>query len=142
MMQSAAQRSSHSKQKGREHESRSEVADTAWPFAAAFQRTQSIRRVRWTELGYIGTVTYNTEECDLVVPLAGSCMPFVLRSRGRFQILGDCYTHRTVDGELICIAANTEALPADRLTPGIDSTQYSVNVGEGQDAVLQDTVMT
>lgn len=110
---------------------------------AATQRTQSSRRVSRTKIKYIGTVTYNTEECDLVVLLAGSCMPFVLRQKeDRIHIVGDCYTHRMMDGELICSAAIPGAIPADRLTPGNDSTQYSVNVGEGQDAVLQDSVMT
>ena len=122
--------------------SQDRMVDDAWPFAAALQRTQRGRRLCWTERGYVGTATYDTEEGDLIVLFEGFRMPFVLRRKDdKFQIVGDCYVHGIMDGELMCIAENPDESPPDRLCISKDMTKYCIRLSEESIATFQDFVI-
>lgn len=118
------------------------MVDEAWPFAAALQRTQRGRRLCWTQRGYIGTATHDTEEGDLIVLFEGFRMPFVLRRKDdKFQIVGDCYIHGIMDGELMCLAGNPDAFPPDQLSIGQDGTKYCIKLGHRELATSQDFII-
>ena len=79
------------------------LLDQAWRYENAVQEVQKGRRICVTKGGYMGITTYDTEMGDLLVILEGFTMPFVLRRKGdHFVIVGDCYIHGIMDGELVC----------------------------------------
>ncbi|CAG8980594.1 hypothetical protein HYALB_00013577 [Hymenoscyphus albidus] len=53
---------------------------------------------------FMGLGPYNASVGDHVYILFGVDVPFVLRrmeSKGNFRIIGDCYTHGFMDGEIL-----------------------------------------
>ena len=59
------------------------------------------RRLVKTASGYFGLAPRHTKIGDLAVLLAGSRAPFILRKSGqRYMIVGDCYLHGVMSGEL------------------------------------------
>ena len=80
------------------------LLDEAWPYECALQDVHKGRRICVTKGRYMGVTTYDTEKGDLLVMLEGFTMPFVLRPTGdNFVIIGDCYIHGIMDGELACV---------------------------------------
>ncbi len=80
------------------------LLDQAWPYECALQDVHKGRRICVIKGRYMGVTTYDTEKGDLLVMLEGFAMPFVLRPKGdQFVIIGDCYIHRIMDGELACV---------------------------------------
>ncbi|KAK1671239.1 heterokaryon incompatibility protein-domain-containing protein [Colletotrichum godetiae] len=86
---------------------------------------------------YIGTVPWNAQVEDYVVLLEGFRTPFVLRKlpnstgscvRDEFQIIGDCYVHGIMDGELL--------KPIDGLADNLEVEQVGVNA-EGKEYAVE-----
>ncbi|KXH34795.1 hypothetical protein CSAL01_00376 [Colletotrichum salicis] len=86
---------------------------------------------------YIGTVPWNAQVEDYVVLLEGFRTPFVLRklpnSTGscggdEFQIIGDCYVHGIMDGELL--------RPIDGLEDNLEVEQVGVDA-EGKEYAVE-----
>ena len=95
------------------------LLDEAWPYESALQDVHKGRRICVTKGRYMGVTTYDTEKGDLLVLLEGFTMPFVLRPNGdNFVIIGDCYIHGIMDGELACV-------PEAKF--GLDTSQCGVN---------------
>ena len=95
------------------------LLDEAWPYECALQDVHKGRRICVTKGRYMGVTTYDTEKGDILVMLEGFTMPFVLRPNGdNFMIVGDCYIHGIMDGELACI-------PEPEF--GLDSSQCGVD---------------
>ena len=79
------------------------LLDQAWRYESAVQEVQKGRRICVTKGGYMGVTTHDAEKGDLLVIFQGFTMPFVLRRKDDdFLIVGDCYIHGIMDGELIC----------------------------------------
>ena len=130
-------RHQHEKTSGQDH-----MVDEAWPFAAALGRTQRGRRLCWTQRGYVGTATHDTEEGDLIVLFEGFRMPFVLRRKeDKFQIVGDCYIHGIMDGDLMCLPENADTFPPDRLCVAQDGTKYCIELVNKEPATFQDFII-
>lgn len=76
-------------------------------FQACISLVCSWRRFFITESGHMGIAPLNTQKGDVVAVLFGSTIPFVLRPvqneevRNRYQLLGECYVHGVMDGELV-----------------------------------------
>ena len=95
------------------------LLDEAWPYECALQDVHKGRRICVTKGRYMGVTTYDTEKGDLLALLEGFAMPFVLRPKGdNFVIIGDCYIHGIMDGELACV-------PEAKF--GLDASQYGVD---------------
>ncbi|KAK1638470.1 hypothetical protein BDP81DRAFT_470713 [Colletotrichum phormii] len=86
---------------------------------------------------YIGTVPWNAQVKDYVVLLEGFRTPFVLRKLPKstescggdeFQIIGDCYVHGIMDGELL--------RPIDGLEDNLEVEQVGVDV-EGKEYAVE-----
>ena len=74
----------------------------SWPFEVAFQEAHKGRRFCATKDGYMCTAPYDTERGDVVAILEGFRTPFVLRKSGdNWKLVGDCYVHCIMDGELV-----------------------------------------
>ncbi|KAG0647797.1 Heterokaryon incompatibility protein [Hyphodiscus hymeniophilus] len=78
----------------------------SWPFEKVMQDTHRGRRFGITACGHVGVFPGETRNGDLVVLLPGATMPFVLRRSGddRHILIGNCYLHGVMDGELVCDA--------------------------------------
>ena len=95
------------------------LLDEAWPYECALQDVHKGRRICVTKGRYMGITTYDTEKGDLLVMFEGFAMPFVLRPKGDdFIIIGDCYIHGIMDGQLACVPE------ADF---GLDASQHGVD---------------
>lgn len=58
------------------------------------------RRLIKTETGHLGLAPRDAEIGDVVVLIAGSPAPFILRKAGScYKIVGDCYLHGVMNGE-------------------------------------------
>ena len=80
------------------------LLDEAWPYECVLQDVHKGRRICVTKGRYMGVTTYDTKKGDLLVMFEGFAMPFVLRPEGdNFVIIGDCYIHGVMDGELVCV---------------------------------------
>ena len=81
--------------------------------ATAIQREATLRATRvlaWrrlvtTDAGYLGIVPAGAEAGDMIAMLGGCGVPLVLRPRGedrpRFSIIGECYVHDVMSGEVL-----------------------------------------
>ena len=95
------------------------LLDEAWPYECALQDVHKGRKICVTKGRYMGVTTYDTEKGDLLVMFEGFAMPFVLRPKGdNFVIIGDCYIHGVMDGELACV-------PEAKF--GLDASQHGVD---------------
>ena len=87
-----------------------------WPFAMALQEAQRGRRFVLLRGGMLALVPSDAEPGDHVLLLEGARVPFVVRSvvsgpeatqveaghdSGTFKLVGDCYVHGIMDGEMI-----------------------------------------
>lgn len=88
---------------------------------------------------FMGTVPWNTENEDYVVLLEGFRTPFVLRRSGEgsdgndeFTVIGDCYVHGVMDGELLSWADEVdEKLEPDYVSKDEEGREYAVRTPEG-----------
>lgn len=88
---------------------------------------------------FMGTVPWNTEDEDYVVQLEGFRTPFVLRRSGEgrdgndeFTVIGDCYVHVVMDGELLSWADEVdEKLEPDYVSKDEEGREYAVRTPEG-----------
>ena len=84
----------------------------SWPFEVALQEAHKGRRFCLTGNKYMCTAPYNAERGDVVVLLEGFRTPFVFRQEGDYwRVVGDCYVHGTMDGELIVPLEGLGAIP-------------------------------
>ena len=84
------------------------ATDQKW--AMAIEVTNAINRASWarvffvTASGYIGIGPLGTQHYDEVYKFLGAQVPFKVRRREgvpeRYQLLGECYVHSFIDGEL------------------------------------------
>ncbi|CZR65971.1 uncharacterized protein PAC_15871 [Phialocephala subalpina] len=89
-----------------------ELRKKSWPFEVAFQEAHKGRRFCATREGYLCTAPYNTERGDRVVLFEGFKIPFILRREDEdWKIVGDCYVHGIMDGELVIPVQDGEAKP-------------------------------
>ncbi|OHE93858.1 hypothetical protein CORC01_10879 [Colletotrichum orchidophilum] len=89
----------------------------------------------------IGTIPWNAQVEDYVVLLEGFRTPFILRKgldhaeageREIFHIIGDCYVHGVMDGELLRpIGRVEERLKADQVGVNDQGGEYAVRGPEG-----------
>jgi hypothetical protein len=91
------------------------VSRRAWlegalfPFLTVMGRFQDGRRTCITQNFYFGTVPEDAENGDVIAILVGFSVPFVLRqvsgcaggSANEYKLVGHCYMHGIMDGELI-----------------------------------------
>ena len=95
------------------------LLDEAWPYECALQDVHKGRKICVTKGRYMGITTYDTEKGDLLVMFEGFAMPFALRPKGdNFVIIGDCYIHGIMDGELACVPETKFGLDASQ--QGVD----------------------
>ncbi|WYZ42722.1 hypothetical protein EsH8_VI_000421 [Colletotrichum jinshuiense] len=90
---------------------------------------------------FIGTVPWNADVGDYVVLLEGFRTPFVLRKCQEdtsskepetFEIVGDCYVHGAMDGELMCWKDDIEEeLKAEQVRLNNDGREYAVKTPQG-----------
>ncbi|EXF79321.1 hypothetical protein CFIO01_02056 [Colletotrichum fioriniae PJ7] len=90
---------------------------------------------------YMGTVPWNAQVEDYVVLLEGFRTPFVLRKirnddqsggEDAFQIIGDCYVHGVMDGELLRPIDNLkETLKVEQVGVDAEGEEYAVEGLEG-----------
>jgi hypothetical protein len=92
-----------------DEEEQSALRKKSGPFEVAFQEAHKGRRFCTTGDGYMCTTPYDTERGDVVVILEGFRTPFVLRKSGDdWRLVGDCYVHDIMDGELVAPLRNCE----------------------------------
>jgi hypothetical protein len=69
-----------------------------------------------TKMGLVGVGPYDTKKGDLCVALLGGDVPFVLRKETDKQILvGDCYVHGIMNGELAHLPNDKKTLIREQL---------------------------
>ena len=72
------------------------------PFRQSFRKTTFCRRIFTTEKGYIGVGPADACQGDILCILPGCSVPLVLRRRQwHHELIGDCYVHGIMDGEVI-----------------------------------------
>lgn len=114
-----------------DEEEESELRRKAWPFEVALQEAHKGRRFCITKEGYMCTTPYNTERGDVVVLFEGFKAPFVLRKEANdWKIVGDCYFHGIMDGELLVPAQDANANP-DEVSTAAKGQQFVIRAGEG-----------
>ncbi|KAF8866367.1 hypothetical protein BDZ45DRAFT_579097 [Acephala macrosclerotiorum] len=61
------------------------------------------RRMCFTTSGYIGSVPHESQIGDMICIFEGGKVPFVVRNKsgGGQQLVGECYIHGIMDGELM-----------------------------------------
>ncbi|KAL2194274.1 hypothetical protein P885DRAFT_43556 [Corynascus similis CBS 632.67] len=78
--------------------------EAIWPFQAAVLKTGQGYRFGITACGYMGLFPKECESGDLVAIIPGASTPFVVRpdrSGASFTLVGDCYIHGIMRGELL-----------------------------------------
>lgn len=114
------------------------LLDEAWPYECALQDVHKGRRICVTKGRYMGITTYDTEKGDLLVMFEGFAMPFVLRSKGDdFIIIGDCYIHGIMDGELACVPEANFGLDASQHDVDKNGNDFCVRLLTGGFATFQ-----
>ncbi|KAF2679681.1 hypothetical protein K458DRAFT_113171 [Lentithecium fluviatile CBS 122367] len=74
-------------------------------------QAQNRRQLGLTDKQLLGTFPDETRVGDLVVIFLGAAMPFVLRAVGEnYQLVGACYVHGIMDGELVEVSKETEGV--------------------------------
>lgn len=112
----------------------------AWPYEAAMQEVHKGRRICATVAGYFGIATCDTEKEDLLAVFEGFGMPFVLRRKGQeFMLIGECYIHGVMDGELMC--AEIDQLDGSRIVEDKNGDQFGIRKPEGEFATLENLVL-
>ena len=76
----------------------------------AFRAAVEGRRFAVTSKGYMGLFPRTTEIGDSVCVFLGSHIPFVVRRRGggEFELVGECYVHGIMDGEIVAMDLKKE----------------------------------
>jgi len=83
-------------------------------FSRLFRPTTAGSAFAITESGLMGLVPELTEDVDLVCVLPGFEMPLLVGSvegdggEGRYQLVGPCYIHGIMDGEILLKDYTTE----------------------------------
>ncbi|KAL0936375.1 ankyrin and het domain-containing protein [Colletotrichum truncatum] len=93
------------------------------------------------ETHFMGTLPWNAEVEDYVVVLEGFKTPFVLRKCNQdtgngevegFQLIGDCYVHGIMDGELLQLADQVdEQLASEYFGSNNEGQRYAVRAPQG-----------
>lgn len=84
--------------------------------------------------GFIANVPWNAEKKDLVVMLEGFSTPFVVRKRDdseEFELIGDCYVHGVMDGELLRDAEESLELSEEQIGVDENGRRYAVRAPDG-----------
>jgi hypothetical protein len=109
----------------------STLRSQSWPFEVAVQESHKGRRFCITANGYMCTAPYNSERGDVVVIFEGFRMPFVLRKSGNdWKLVGDCYVHGIMDGELVVPVKDIEASP-DQTSVDANEESFAVRTSSG-----------
>jgi len=84
------------------------LEEQLYPFLNMVMHYQRGRRTCVTYNFYLGTVPAEAEEGDVIAIFFGIGVPFVLRPLGRseFRLIGHCYVHGVMDGELVELENN------------------------------------
>ena len=120
------------------------LREKAWPYEVAMQEIQKGRRTCFTVSGRMCTATHDSEAGDRIVMVEGCTMPMVLRSneegKMEFTLMGDCYLHGVMDGELIVRDVDEYV---DRKKVGIDreGRRYAVKSPRGGLETFQEFVI-
>ncbi|KAI3535435.1 hypothetical protein CSPX01_11389 [Colletotrichum filicis] len=103
--------------------------------------SRAVYKTKSLDHHYMGTVPWNAQVEDYVVLLEGLRTPFVLRkvlndiesgSADEFQIIGDCYVHGIMDGELLRpIDSLKGRLKAEQVGVDAKGEEYAVEGLEG-----------
>ncbi|KAI3544569.1 hypothetical protein CABS01_01992 [Colletotrichum abscissum] len=103
--------------------------------------SRAVYKTKSLDHHYMGTVPWNAQVEDYVVLLEGLRTPFVLRrilndiesgSADEFQIIGDCYVHGIMDGELLKpIDSLKGRLKAEQVGVDAKGEEYAVEGLEG-----------
>ncbi|KAI4266436.1 MAG: hypothetical protein L6R38_008741 [Xanthoria sp. 2 TBL-2021] len=88
-----------------------------------FPYQQSLEQVLWGRLfgttlgGYMGLLPLNSQRGDRIAVIAGSNVPFVIRKgaddEDAFRLIGDCYVHGMMSGEMVDSFSDEFAPSAD-----------------------------
>ncbi|MCJ1359467.1 MAG: hypothetical protein MMC33_009469 [Icmadophila ericetorum] len=116
------------------------LREKAWPYEAAMQEVQKGRRTCITDGGRLCTATHDTEGGDLIVLVEGCTMPMVLRREDEmksFTLMGDCYLHGFMDGELI-VRDIDKYLDRSKVSIDRDGRRYAVKNPKGGFATFLD----
>lgn len=84
--------------------------------------------------GFIANVPWNAEKKDLIVMLEGFSTPFVVRKvdgSDEFQLIGDCYVHGVMDGELLRDVEGVSGLSEGQIGVDGDGRKYAVRAPDG-----------
>jgi hypothetical protein len=109
----------------------STLRSQSWPFEVAVQEAHKGRRFCITRDGYMCTAPYNSERGDVVVIFEGFRMPFVLRKSGNdWKLVGDCYVHGIMDGEMIVPVKDIKASP-DETSVDANEESFAVRTSSG-----------
>lgn len=84
--------------------------------------------------GFIANVPWNAEKKDLIVMFEGFSTPFVVRSKeetDEFELIGDCYVHGIMDGELVRDVDDGLGLANDQIGVDNDGRRYTVRAPDG-----------
>ncbi|KAL2063949.1 hypothetical protein VTL71DRAFT_4443 [Oculimacula yallundae] len=113
------------------HEERDRLRTQSWPFEVAVQEAHRGRRFCVTKEGYMCTASYDTEKDDVVAIFEGFRTPFILGKSGNdWKLVGDCYVHGIMDGELIDYSEDIK-LKADETSIDVEGKAYSIRLSEG-----------
>jgi hypothetical protein len=78
--------------------------------ARLFGKMQNRRVIRTTS-GWLGVAPISTRVGDRVCILLGGATPFMIRSEGkRYRLIGECYVHGIMNGELIPLLLRSHAI--------------------------------
>lgn len=93
------------------------LGSTEWqlqkPFAQAIGSYNNDKIFGVTENGYVGMFPWTAEARDEIYLLFGGDFPFVLRRlerQGDFQLVGQCYVHGIMEGQIDCTSRPSEAV--------------------------------
>jgi hypothetical protein len=140
-----------------------EIQKEMIPFTVAMQNAQRGRRISILagnrvgasdedgspSDGFLASLPWNAEKKDIVVLFEGFQTPFVLRkvegglvsSQEEFQLIGDCYVHGVMDGELLYDVEHiTETLGQDQISHDADGKPYAIKI-PGYFATFKDFVL-
>ncbi|KAM5383710.1 hypothetical protein ACJZ2D_001699 [Fusarium nematophilum] len=96
-----------------------QLEEQLYPFLSMVLNYQCGRRTCVTSNCHLGTVPAETEEGDVIAMFFGLGVPFVLRpiGGGEFRLIGHCYVHGVMDGELVESDHNTGDIRPSTLFP-------------------------